>query len=168
MRTIRSSRHGKVRVAAVLAVLFLAGSALFGAVLLEPDPGDPSVQPVAAPAPALAQTLPVQRGQNQRIDDLATTPLTHLPRRADHDLTSIRLTGIVVEPARRTAIFAVQGEKPLVLSEGETVNVWHLDGIAPHEVRLTGPAGTTILELESDPNLVRPAPWRGNSAKPPR
>jgi hypothetical protein len=38
------------------------------------------------------------------------------------------------------------------------VNAWHLDGIAPQEVTMTGPAGTTTLELKSDPNLVRPAP----------
>jgi hypothetical protein len=33
----------------------------------------------------------------------------------------------------------VQGAKPLVRSEGETVNDWHLDSIAPHEVTVTGP-----------------------------
>src|ERR1700724_2588868 len=79
-------------------------------------------------------------------------------RAADPELTNVRLTGIVVEPDRRTAIFAVQGAKPLVRSEGETVNDWHLDSIAPHEVTVTGPAGTTTLELKNDPNLVRPAP----------
>jgi hypothetical protein len=40
------------------AVLFLAGSALFGAVLLgELNADDPGVQPAGAPAPAPAQTL---------------------------------------------------------------------------------------------------------------
>ena len=51
----------------------------------------------------------------------------------------------------------MQGAKPLVRTEGETVNDWHLDNIAPYEVTLTGPTGTTTLELKSDPKLVRPA-----------
>lgn len=84
-------------------------------------------------------------------------------RPADPELTNVRLTGIIVEPDRRTVIFAVQGAKPLVRSEGETVNDWHFDSIAPHEVTLTCPVGTTTLELKSDPNLVRPAP----QAQPP-
>ena len=79
-------------------------------------------------------------------------------RPADPELTNVRLTGIVVEPDRHIAIFAVQGAKPLVRSEGETVNDWHLDSIAPQEVTVTGPAGTTTLELKNDPNLARPVP----------
>jgi hypothetical protein len=106
------------------------------------------------------------------MDELVTTtlsrPLFSATRRpseravsggpVDPGLSDVRLTGIVLEPDRHTAIFAVKGEKPLVRSEGETVNAWHLDSIAPREVTLTGPAGPTTLELKSDPNLVRPAP----------
>ena len=102
--------------------------------------------------------------QSPRIDDLVTTTLSHPPaaraapdRPVAPELTNVRLTGIVVEPDRRTAIFAVQGAKPLVRSEGETVNDWHLDAIAPREVTVTGPAGTTTLEPKADPNLVRTA-----------
>jgi hypothetical protein len=156
-----------------VAVLLLAGSALFGAVLLgELNPEDPGVPPATTSVPMPAQTLPAQRPQSPRMDDLVATtlsrPLFSATRRpaeraapdrlADPELTNVRLTGIVVDPDQRTAIFAVQGAKPLVRSEGETVNDWHLDSIAPHEVTLTGPAGTTTLELKSDPNLVRPAP----------
>jgi hypothetical protein len=104
------------------------------------------------------------------MDDLVATtfsrPLFSATRRpaeraapdrpADPELTNVRLTGIIVEPDRHTAIFAVQGAKSLVRSEGETVNDWHLDNIAPHEVTVTGPAGTTTLELKSDPNLCGP------------
>jgi hypothetical protein len=155
-----------------VAVLLMAGSALFGAVLLgELNPEDPGVQPAATPAPAPAQAYPAQL-QSPRMDELVATtlsrPLFSATRRpaeravpdrpADPELTNVRLTGIVVEPDRRTAIFAVQGAKPLVRAEGETVNDWHLDSIAPQEVTLTGPAGTTTLELKNDPNLVRPAP----------
>jgi hypothetical protein len=156
-----------------VTVLFLAGSALFGAVLLgELNADDPGVQPAGTPAPAPAQTLPAQRQQSPRMDELAATtlsrPLFSATRRpaeraapdrpADPEFANVRLTGIVIEPDRHTAIFAVKGEKPLVRSEGETVNDWHLDSIASHEVTVTGPAGTTTLELKNDPNLVRPAP----------
>ena len=153
-----------------VAVLLLAGSALFGAVLLgELNAKDPGVQPAATPAPVPAQAHPAQL-QSPRMDELVATtlsrPLFSATRRpaeravpdrpADPELTNVRLTGIVVEPDRRTAIFAVQGAKPLVRSEGETVNDWHLDSIAPHEVTVTGPAGTTTLELKNHPGLRPP------------
>jgi hypothetical protein len=138
----------------------------------ELNPEDPAVPPAATPAPAPAQTLTAQLPQSPRMDELVATtlsrPLFSATRRpaqravpdrpADPELANVRLTGIVVEPDRRTAIFAVQGAKPLVRSEGETVNDWHLDSIAPQEVTVTGPAGTTTMELKNDPNLARPAP----------
>ena len=156
-----------------VAVLFLAGSALLGAVLLgELNAEDPGVQSAGTPAPAPAQTHPTQRLQSPRMDELLAAtlsrPLFSATRRpseraapdrpADPELTNVRLTGIVIERDRHTAIFAVQGAKPLVRSEGETVNDWHLDRIAPREVTVTGPAGTTTLEPKADPTLVRPAP----------
>jgi hypothetical protein len=155
-----------------VAVLFLAGSALLGVVLLgELSAEDPGVQAAATPAPAPAQTHSVQRPQSPRMDELLgatlSRPLFSATRRpseragpdrpADPELANVRLTGIVIERDRHTAIFAVQGAKPLVRSEGETVNDWHLDSIAPREVTVTGPAGTTTLEPKPDPTLVRPA-----------
>jgi hypothetical protein len=156
-----------------VAVLLLAGSALLGAVLLgELNAEDPGMQPTGTPAPAPAPTHPAPRLQNPRLDELVAAtlsrPLFSATRRpseraapdrpADPELTNVRLTGIIIERDRHTAIFAVPGAKPLVRSEGETVNDWHLDSIAPREVTLTGPAGTTTLEPKPDPTLVRPAP----------
>jgi hypothetical protein len=175
-----------------VAILFLASSALLGAVLSgELHADDPVVPAAATLAPVAEETKPAQRPQSPRMDDLVATALsrpvfsaTRRPaeraapdRPADPELTNVRLTGIVVEPDQRTAISAVQGAKPLVRTEGETVNDWHLDSIAPHEVTLTGPTGTATLELKSDPSLVRPAsqpqpaaasgrPARGSSVQP--
>jgi hypothetical protein len=156
-----------------VAVLCLAGGALFGAVLLgELDSGDPGGQPVATLAQAPEQPRPAQRVQTPRIDDLVATtlsrPLFSATRRpaeragpdrpVDPEITNVRLTGIVIEPDRHIAIFAVPGAKPLVRTEGETVNDWRLGSILPYEVTLTGPAGTTTLQPTRDSNLVRPPP----------
>ena len=70
----------------------------------------------------------------------------------------VRLSGIVIEPDRRIAIFAVNGTKAVVLSEGEALKDWRIDSISPQEVSLSGPAGTMTLKPKSDANLVRPAP----------
>jgi hypothetical protein len=55
-------------------------------------------------------------------------PTQHPPEAAssDHarDLrpSDVRLSGIVIEPDRRIAIFAVDGAKSVILSEGEALN----------------------------------------------
>src|ERR1700730_13047851 len=59
-----------------VAVLLLAGSALFGAVLLgELNAKDPGVQPAATPAPTPAQAHPAQL-QSPRMDELVATTLS--------------------------------------------------------------------------------------------
>ena len=75
---------------------------------------------------------------------------------ADLDLADTRLTGIVTEPGRRMAIFAVNGEKLLRVAEGDAVSGWRIESIAPREVSLSGPGGTKIMQPKMDPNLVPP------------
>jgi general secretion pathway protein N len=71
----------------------------------------------------------------------------------------MRLTGIVTEPEHHVAIFAVNGAKPLRLTEGEAVSGWRIESITPREVSLSGPGGTKTLEPKLDPNLAQqPAP----------
>jgi general secretion pathway protein N len=77
---------------------------------------------------------------------------------AGPDLNDVRLTGIVVAADRRLAIFALPGAKALVRGEGETVNDWRLDTITPHQVVLSGPAGTRTLQPKIDASVVRRAP----------
>ena len=77
---------------------------------------------------------------------------------ANSPLRDVRLTGVVIGPDLRIAIFAVSGTNSLVLSEGETLKNWRLDRILPGEVLLSGPAGTIKLEPKLDANLVRPTP----------
>jgi len=77
---------------------------------------------------------------------------------ANSRLRDVRLTGIVIGPNLRIAIFVVSGTNSLELSEGETLRDWRLDRISPRNVLLSGPAGTVKLGLKPDANLVRPPP----------
>ncbi len=122
-----------------------------------------------SPTPEPVETKPKPRSPEPRVDNLVATvlaaPLFSPTRRpaessapaGDPELSGIRLTGIVIQSDRRIAVFAASGTKPLVRVEGETINEWQLDSIAPLAVTLSGPAGTRTLAPRPDPNLVRPA-----------
>jgi hypothetical protein len=77
---------------------------------------------------------------------------------ADSPLRDVRLTGVVIGPDLRIAIFAVTAANSRVLSEGEALNGWRLKSISPEGVVLSGPAGNIVLEPQPDANLVRPPP----------
>jgi hypothetical protein len=98
----------------------------------------------------IAEPLP---GPTQRSPQAASSDNAGDPR-----LPDVRLTGIVIEPDRHIAIFAVNGTKSVVLSEGEALKDWRIDSISPEEVSLSGPAGTMTLKPKPDAHLVRPAP----------
>jgi len=78
----------------------------------------------------------------------------------------MRLTGIVTEPEHHVAIFAVNGAKPLRVTEGEAVSGWRIESITPREVSLSGPGGTKTLEPKLDPNLVQQPPPQPPAASP--
>jgi hypothetical protein len=77
---------------------------------------------------------------------------------ADSPLRDMRLTGVVIGPDLRIAIFAVAGTNPRVLSEGEALKGWRLESISPEGVVLSGPAGNIVLKPQPDANLIRPPP----------
>jgi hypothetical protein len=77
---------------------------------------------------------------------------------ADSPLRGVRLTGVVIGPDLRVAIFAAAGTNSRVLSEGEALKGWRLDRISPKGVVLSGPAGNVLLAPQPDANLVRPPP----------
>ena len=94
-------------------------------------------------------------------------------------LPKVRLTGIVIEPNRHLAIFAAPDGKPLVRSEGEMIDEWRLETIAPHEVALSGPGGTATIVPKFEPmqagvaGAAFPVPTPGSRARsatpePPR
>jgi hypothetical protein len=150
-------------------VLLFAGSALFGSVIFvelwSDDTGASAKRPVAMrPEPDAPSRVP-----GPRVDELLATVLsrplfspTRQPAaRANSDqpsgpgLKDVRLTGIVIEPGRRLAIFAMPGAKPMVRREGETLNDWRIDSITLGEVVLSGPAGSATLQPTIDASLGR-------------
>ena len=152
--------------------LLIAGCLIFGAlVLLElrpaaPDTATPNEVSSHPDTPSAAQREP-----STRLDELLAVALarplfsnTRRPPQAtatdntNSDLADMRLTGIVTEPDHHLAIFAVNGAKPLRVSEGEALSGWRIESITPHEVSLSGPGGTKTLEPKLDPNLVQQPP----------
>ncbi len=68
-----------------------------------------------------------------------------------------RLTGIIIEKDRRTALFAaVDGGKPLALNEDGRVAGFTVQRIEAGEITLVGPGGPRSLRPTFDPS--RPAP----------
>ena len=155
----------------LLLILLIAGCLVLGSIIfveLEPaSTGDAAVAEVLT-HPDLAPAI--RRQQNPRLDELLATtlarPLFSSTRRPPQgaasdaapssELTDTRLTGIVTEPGRRIAIFAVNGAKPLTLTEGENVSGWRIENITPREVSLSGPGGTKTLQPKFDSNLAPP------------
>jgi hypothetical protein len=106
--------------------------------------------PATTETGAQAQEI-AEPGATQRAPEAASTD------HADLRPSDVRLSGIVIEPDRRIAIFAVNGAKSVALLEGETLNDWRVDSISAQQVSLSGPSGTMALKPKSDATLVRPA-----------
>jgi hypothetical protein len=160
-------------------VACFAGSAIFAALLLV-ELGDTADQSTALPSTARTKVPAAPAAQRPRAEELVQTtlaqPLFSPTRRppdqptgdksSEPQLPNLRLSGIVIEPEHRLAIFAVPGSKPLARAEGETINEWRLDSIGLNQVSLSGPTGITTLEPKSDPNLVRQKPVAQPAPKP--
>ena len=147
---------------------FLAGSAIFGALLIN-ELGDAADQHASSATPTRTDAPPTTSAQRPRIEELIRTALAQplfSPGRRPPDrptaagptdqLLNLRLTGIVVDPLGHLAIFAVPNGKPLARAEGEVVNEWRVESISANQVSLSGPNGITTLEPKPDPSLTRP------------
>jgi hypothetical protein len=161
----------------LVLLLLVGGCLLFGAILimeLAPAGTEDAVVAEAARSDAPSQ---ITRQQNPRPEELLATvlarPLFSSTRRppqdapsgaADSDLTDARLTGIITTPRHRMAIFAVSGDKPLKVAEGDAVSGWRVESITPREVSLSGPSGTKTLQPKIDPNLAPPPAPIGQAA----
>ena len=99
--------------------------------------------------------------------EVALTAAAHAEERPDRELSNVRLTGVVIQPDRQIAIFAVTGRETRILSVGQALNGWKLDSISPEGVSLSGPGGTRTLQPEGDTTLVRQARLPAAPAQPP-
>jgi hypothetical protein len=138
-----------------LPALCLAGCVVCAGLILSND--SPSFEARLPPA----KTEPAAPEIRKLADPLFSPiqPHPEVPSSAGDaksPLRDVRLTGVVIGPDLRIAIFAVSGTNSLVLSEGETLKDWRLDRISPGKVLLSGPAGIIKLEPKLDANLVRP------------
>ncbi len=75
------------------------------------------------------------------MDNIAAAGLPGLPR----------LTGILVGPFGRSAIFASTGSKPIVLGEGGRIDAYTVRSIDAAQVQLDGPNGVQRLQPAFDP-----------------
>ena len=153
----------------LVLLLLVGGCLVFAAILIiELAPAGTGDAVVAQTARSEAAS-PITRPQNPRPEELVATalarPLFSSMRRppqdapsgaAADDLTDARLTGIVTTPGRRIAIFAVSGDKPLKVAEGDAVSGWRIESITPREVSLSGPTGSKTLQPKLDPTLAPP------------
>ena len=157
-------------------ILLLAGCVLSGALLASQFYGAAEDGIAAKPAVTRSDDArPGPRAQPERADELLTAvlarPLFSPTRRppetaqvASSELADKRLAGIVIEPDRRFAIFAVTGAKPLTVTEGESVDGWRIESITPTEISLVGPRGSRTLQPVPETAAARQSrPQRGNA-----
>jgi len=152
----------------LLLPLLIAGSAVFGAIVfMELRPAGADREAVTETSAKPAVPTATHRQQGPKPEDLVATalarPLFSSTRRppqsaatatTDNDLADARLAGIVTTPGHRIAIFAISGDKPLKVGEGDAVSGWRVETITPREVSLTGPTGTKTLQPKLDVNLA--------------
>ena len=109
---------------------------------LLPDPSPPQDQPehrdqsAARVLVALARPLFTSDRRPPSPDASPVVALNPLPR----------LTGTLVSPGRRRAIF-VAGDKPVVVMEGSLIDAWTVQAISAGSVTLAGPDGSRVLRV---------------------
>ena len=129
--------------------LCLVGCVGYAGLILSND--SPSFEGRLPPAKTEPAALEIRKLADPLFGPIQPRP--EVPSSADDansPLRDVRLTGVVIGPDLRIAIFAVSGADSLVLSEGETLKDWRLDRVSPGKVLLSGPAGTIKLEAKPD------------------
>jgi hypothetical protein len=168
-----------------LLTLSMVSAVLAGLLILELRDGPPHEPPV--PTPPQQKTslfVPSSRGPLRNQDDqyvatILARPLFSPNRRppaaappGNHHASPElgRLTGVVVSPAGKSAIFAgTGGPEPIVLGEGAHIGEYVVRSIGTGTVVVTGPGGQRLLHPAFDPNPPpRPAPAAPPPAHPGR
>jgi hypothetical protein len=153
--------------------LFLAGCVVCAGLILI-DLGSTGNRRALFEAPAPPAGSRPAMAEIRKLADPQSSPTRHRPDApasadgADSPLHDVRLTGVVIGPGLRIAIFAVNGANPLALSEGEALRGWRLKSISAEKVVLSDGAGSMTLAPKPDANLARSPPpaaaWAGQFA----
>ena len=168
-----------------LAALLLMAVGLAAVIALEVISAPHADVAVSQPRAAIGATQaspPYAEHAREWITTVLARPLFSPDRRPAADATSAtgrslpglpRLAGVMVGPFGRSAIFALEGSKPIVVQEGGAVAAYRVKSIEPEEVRLIGPDGVEVLKpsFAQGPNKVAGAaasPGRSNQAPLPR
>lgn len=125
--------------------------------------GDPPAEgmsppPLAAPAASPASVPAVDRERGWVATALAR-PLFSPDRRPSAVAATAgpsglpRLTGTLVSPSERSAIFAAVGHIPIVVHEGGRIDAYTVMSIEAGLVRLRGPDGMRILHPTFQPGI---------------
>jgi hypothetical protein len=142
-------------------IFYGASAALILVLIMEWLPAGvaPPVPPAKVPHLAPADQTAASKDTADWADAIDQRPLFTVGRRPPklgHGPSSAtgtslpRLSGIMITPSGRRAIFMPDGGKPLTLAEGASLDDNTIRQIKPDRVVLTGPKGTTELRLSFD------------------
>lgn len=141
-------------------------------------PAQPPVAPPPRAAVAAAAVPAVAPDRtNEWVNAILARPLFSRDRRpaagGTASATAVsslpRLSGVLVGPFGRRAIFAADGSKPMVVGEGAQVSDWTVRVIEAGAVRLVGPGGEQVLHpsfAQSDGGRGLVPPQRTGAAPP--
>ena len=161
---------------ALAALLLFAGICLVSLVAVELRPGaapsEPAPAPSAVSAPIAAPAVPavLQTNSTTQVDTLLARPLFSQTRRPPNVASPVgaapsaaiplpRMTAILIDGPRRSAIFAAPGAsggKPSVVAEGGRIGSFTVQTIEPQQVIVMGPDGKRTVRTSFDPTLQPP------------
>jgi hypothetical protein len=148
------------------ALLILAAAALGGTIALELGrrlPDSDRMVPATAPlpAPAAPASAPVAEADDagRRVAEVLARPLFSPGRRPAAQAAGTgaataalpRMTGVIVTPAGRRAIFANGAGKAVVVMEGGRIGAYDVQSIEAGRVTLAGPDGKRVVAPAFDP-----------------
>jgi len=138
-----------------LVTALLSTTALAAVVALEvanaPEERVEPLPPRAAVIPPSAKSVSADHS-SEWVSTILGRPLFSPDRRPSSTAAAVaglpglpRLSGIMISPFGRSAIFAADGAKPLVIQEGTRVAGYTVKAIEATQVLLVGPNGNVVL-----------------------
>ena len=123
----------------------------------------PATAPLPAPAAPASKPAADADDAGRRVAEVLARPLFSPGRRPAAEAAGPaaaaaalpRMTGVIVTPAGRRAIFVNGAGKPTVVTEGERIGAYAVQSIEAGRVTLAGPDGQRVVATAFDP---KPAP----------